>query len=89
MKPFVEEGVISTTLDNGQIVLSNPSVLKLNSYDLFTMSSEGWNSKLLDSCTDLLQAALDIGESYEIFVRKKTLVKYQSQSEGDALVSHL
>ena len=30
LEPFVEEGVISTTLDNGQVVLSQPSVLKLN-----------------------------------------------------------
>ena len=30
LKPFVEDGVISTTLDNGQVVLSPPSVLKLN-----------------------------------------------------------
>ena len=30
MKPFIDEGVISTTLDNGQVVLSDPSVLKLN-----------------------------------------------------------
>lgn len=26
---LIEEGVISTTLDNGQVVLSSPSVLKL------------------------------------------------------------
>ena len=30
LKSFVEEGVISTSLENGQIVLSEPSVLKLN-----------------------------------------------------------
>ena len=30
MKPFIDEGIISTTLDNGQVVLSDPSVLKLN-----------------------------------------------------------
>ena len=29
----------------------------------------------------LLREELDIGESYERFVRKRTLVKYQSQSE--------
>jgi hypothetical protein len=31
LKPFLERGVISTTLDNGKKVLSSPSVLKLNS----------------------------------------------------------
>ncbi len=31
LKPFLEKGVISTTLDNGKKVLSSPSVLKLNS----------------------------------------------------------
>ena len=30
LEPFVNEGIISSTLDNGQIVLSQPSVLKLN-----------------------------------------------------------
>ena len=30
MKPFIDEGIISATLDNGQVVLSDPSVLKLN-----------------------------------------------------------
>ena len=30
MKPFIDEGIISTVLDNGQVVLSDPSVLKLN-----------------------------------------------------------
>ena len=28
--PFIQEGIISSTLDNGQIVLSQPSVMKLN-----------------------------------------------------------
>ena len=31
MKPFIQEGVISTTFDNGKVVLSQPSVQKLNS----------------------------------------------------------
>lgn len=42
LEPFVEEGVISTTLDNGQVVLSKPSVLKLNCKIFWTFSiSEG------------------------------------------------
>ena len=34
LKPFVEEGVISATLDNGQKVRSHPSVLKPNCKEL-------------------------------------------------------
>ena len=30
LKSFVEEGVISTSLENGQIVISKPSVLRFN-----------------------------------------------------------
>ena len=30
LEPFVKEGIISATLDNGQVVLSPRSVLKLN-----------------------------------------------------------
>ena len=30
MQSFVKDGVISTTMDNGQIVLSNSSILRLN-----------------------------------------------------------
>jgi len=63
MKSFVEEGIISTTLDNGQVVVSEPSVLKLNSYDLFMMGLEGCEAQLYDSCTDFLQACLDVGKN--------------------------
>ena len=34
LKPFVQEGVISATLDNGQKVRSHPSVLKPNCKEL-------------------------------------------------------
>merc|ERR1711976_66773 len=63
LKSFVEEGVISTSLENGQIVISKPSVLRFNSYDLCKMGLEGCNAQLYDSCTDFLQACIDTGKN--------------------------
>ena len=37
-------------------------LLYLTAFDLYTMSQEGWNSNLLDSCTDLLEATLEVGK---------------------------
>lgn len=31
MKPFIQDGVLSTMFDDGQVVLSKPSIQKLNS----------------------------------------------------------
>merc|ERR1712223_297310 len=63
MKSFVKEGVISTTMDNGQIVLSNSSILRLNSYDLHQIATESCDAQLYDSCTDFFQACLDVGKN--------------------------
>lgn len=39
LEKFIHEGVISTTLDNGQVVLSDPSVQKLNGKKIILVSA--------------------------------------------------
>lgn len=54
---FANDGRISTTLDNGQVVLSEPSVLPVNSFDLSRMALEASAHGLYDASAAFLEEA--------------------------------
>eukprot|EP00095_Tigriopus_kingsejongensis_P006819 maker-scaffold82_size396747-snap-gene-1.16 protein:Tk06819 transcript:maker-scaffold82_size396747-snap-gene-1.16-mRNA-1 annotation:"hypothetical protein DAPPUDRAFT_308081" len=62
LSQFVESGVISTTLDNGNVVLSSPSVRRISSYDLARMGSEASANGLYDSAADMLELATNMAK---------------------------
>jgi len=56
---LVENGKIVTTLDNGQKVESEPSVLKLNSFDLERIAYQGINHQLYDAAVEFLEKLVE------------------------------